>query len=181
MKLFDMNTINSIVALLFVITSVAVAQDKEKFNYSESQETITEFKSSDETIAGLFDTAYGYAVFPSVGKGAVGVGGAAGKGILYKNGEVIGGIQLTHVTVGFQLGGKKYSEVIFFQNEDAYNKVLEDDFKLSADASAVALEKGTGVNANFDDGMFIVTKPLGGLMFDAAVGGQKLEFHPFSN
>jgi len=171
-----------ILASLFctILVTAVMAQDKEKFNYQASQETITEFSEMDDVLAGLFDSSYGYAVFPSVGKGAIGVGGAAGKGILYKDGEAVGGIQLTQVSIGFQLGGKKYSEVIFFQTEEAYTKVLEDDLKLSADASAVALEKGTGVNANFDNGLFIVTRPLGGLMFDAAVGGQKLEFHPLN-
>ncbi len=174
-----MKTIKHIFILIVLLAAApAIAQDMEKFNYTESQQAIEDYKAVDAAVAELFNTAYGYAVFPSIGKGAVGIGGAAGKGILYKDGKAVGGLQLTHVTVGLSLGGKKYSEVIFFQNEEAYNKVLQDDFKLSADASAVALEKGAGVNANFDNGMFIVTKPLGGLMFDAAVGGQKLEFHP---
>lgn len=177
-----MKTILSIFILLsFVICYPTTGQDKEKYRYEESQLTILEYKAMEKTIAGLFESSYAYAVFPSIGKGAVGVGGAAGKGILYKDNDMVGGLQLTHVTIGLQLGGKKYSEVIFFKDEEAYNKVISDDFKLSADASAIALEKGAGVNANFNDGMFIVTKPLGGLMFDAAVGGQKLEFHPIKD
>lgn len=177
-----MKILLSLLATTLIVTTVpAQEHDLEKYNHQASLETIEEFSELDAGIAELFESSYGYAVFPSVGKGAVGVGGAAGKGILFRNGEPAGGLQLTQVSIGFQLGGKKYSEVIFFENEDAYNRVVNDDFKLSADASAVALKEGIGTNANFDNGMFIVTRPLGGLMFDAAVGGQKLEFHPLGN
>lgn len=168
----------SIFTLSLLSITVAFSQDLTEFNHQEAEMTIDTFKTADSELERLFETSYGYAVIPSVGKGAIGIGGAAGKGIVYEGGQPIGGVQMTQVSIGLQVGGREFSEVIFFENEEAFKKFTDDDFQLSADATAVALKEGSTTNERFTNGIIIYTKPKGGLMFDASVGGQKFEFSP---
>jgi lipid-binding SYLF domain-containing protein len=168
----------SIITLSILSITVAFSQDLSEYNHQEAEMTIDTFKTADSELEQLFETAYGYAVIPSVAKGAVGIGGAAGKGIVYEGGEPVGGVQMTQVSIGLQLGGREFSEVIFFENEEAFKKFTDDDFQLSADATAVALKEGATTNERYTNGVLIFTKPKGGLMFDASVGGQKFEFSP---
>lgn len=141
-------------------------------------ETIANFKKQDPTLASLFESAYGYAVFPTVGKGAVGVGGAYGRGQVFEQGKLIGYCDLTQGSIGFQLGGQSYSEIIFFENKAALDRFKSGEFALAAQASAVAAHSGTGANAKFSDGVLVFTMGEAGLMYEASVGGQKFEFLP---
>src|SRR5215510_9634098 len=81
-------------------------------------DTIKAFRGSSQT-AHFFDTAYGYAVFPTIGKGGIGVGGAHGKGKVYAGGKYVGDTSMTQLTIGLQLGGQAYSEIIFFEDKRA--------------------------------------------------------------
>src|SRR4029079_6704569 len=121
----------------------------------------------------LFESAYGYAIFPNVGKGAVGVGGATGNGIVYEKGAMIGKAKLTQVSVGFQFGGQAYREVIFFENKETLDRFKEDKIEFSAQASAVAATKGASTNVKYTNGVMIFTQQKGGLMYEASIGGQK--------
>ncbi len=103
--------------LFLSFSSIAQKDVSEK-----SKEAIAEMKQTNDKISKYFNTAYGYAVFPSIGKGGLGVGGATGNGTLYKGGAVVGDCRMSQVTVGFQAGGQAYSEVIFFQDADAFNR-----------------------------------------------------------
>lgn len=144
----------------------------------KAQETIEAFKKADPAINTFFEKAYGYAVFPRVGKGAVGIGGARGNGVLYEQGVPIGTTTLTQFTIGFQLGGQAYSEIIFFKDKATLDDFKKGNFELGAQASAVAADSGAAANADYSRGVAIFTLVRGGLMFEASVGGQKFAFEP---
>ena len=141
-------------------------------------EALASFKNSDPGLKRFFDAAYGYAIFPSVGKGGIGIGGAYGKGEVYSKGVLVGKTKLTQLTIGFQLGGQKYSEIIFFKDKKALDDFKEGNFELGAQASAVAVTAGASANAGYDNGVAIFTVVKGGLMYEATVGGQKFSFKP---
>ncbi len=142
------------------------------------EEAIADFVKVDAGIQWWFENAYGYAIFPSVGKGAIGIGGARGSGWVYEQGEVVGKSTLTQVTIGFQLGGQAYREVIFFKDETALDDFKRGNFELAAQASAVALTAGASGDIAYNKGVAIVTIAKGGLMYEASVGGQKFDYDP---
>ncbi len=167
------------VAVLFVAllqTSAVSAQTSEL--EQNTTEAIALFKETDPSLQTFFDTSYGYAVFPKVGKGGMGLGGAHGKGLVYRDGEIVGRTSLTQFTVGFQFGGQVYQQVIFFENDRAYDDFTGGNFELSAQASAIAAAAGVATNAAYRHGVAIFTLGKGGLMYEASVGGQKFSFTP---
>jgi lipid-binding SYLF domain-containing protein len=177
----------SILELLFFImtliflTSTSFAgwdPDKETAMKNKAQETIARFKKADPALKRFFKKAYGYAVFPTVGKGGIGIGAAHGSGLVYEKGRVIGRTKLSQLTIGFQLGGQAYSEIIFFEHKRALDNFKEGNFELSAQASAVAATAGASADADYEAGVAIFTIEKGGLMYEASVGGQKFSFEP---
>jgi lipid-binding SYLF domain-containing protein len=140
------------------------------------QGTIAQFQKNDPGLKGWFSGAYGYAVFPSVGKGGAGIGGAYGKGEVYEQGKLVGYTSLSQATIGFQLGGQAYSEVIFFKDKAAFDRFTGGKFELSAQASAVAATAGASADANYRSGVAVFTMARGGLMYEASVGGQKFSY-----
>jgi lipid-binding SYLF domain-containing protein len=168
-----------ILMLLFCgLTILAAAQSDSKKSevIADSKEAKAEFMKTDKEMKGLFDKAYGYVIFPNVGKGAVVVGGAAGTGAAYEHGKQIGIAKLTQVSVGFQFGGQAYREVIFFENKEAMDRFKENRIELSAQVSAVAAASGASLNAKYVEGVMVFTMAKGGLMYEASVGGQKFKF-----
>jgi len=145
---------------------------------SDVAKVIARFKQKDPGMAAVFAKAVGYAVFPTVGKGAIGIGGARGKGYVYQGGRLIGRSTLTQVTIGFQLGGQAYSEIVFFKTLAALESFKSGRLKLDAQASAVALTARASADLAYRNGVAIVTMAKGGLMYEASVGGQKFSFHP---
>ena len=142
------------------------------------EDAIAEFEQTDPGIENLFRTSVGYAVFPSVGAGAVGVGGAYGRGQLYEKGRLVGYCNMTQASLGLQLGGQAYREVIFFNSQDALDWFKSGDFSFSGQASAVALKSGVSADANFRNGVAVYTQAKGGLMYQASIGGQKFRYEP---
>ncbi|MDP6777626.1 MAG: lipid-binding SYLF domain-containing protein [Candidatus Latescibacteria bacterium] len=153
------------------------AKDKET-KKSKVPETIATFKKKDPDIASWFGKAYGYAVFPTVGKGGIWLGGAYGEGEVYTEGKLIGRTSLKQITVGFQLGGQSYSEIIFFKNKKALDSFTEGGFAFDAQVSAVAVTAGASKDAAYSSGVAVFTLAKGGLMYEASVGGQKSTFNP---
>jgi hypothetical protein len=145
----------------------------------EAQDTVAVFKKADPDLSRFFKSSVGYAVFPTVEKGAVGIGGATGSGVVFEKGKAIGKTSLTQVTVGAQLGGQTYSEIIFFETAPAFTDFKKGTLALAAQASAVAATKGASTNAKYQNGVAVFTTGKGGLMFEASVGGQKFGFEPF--
>ena len=164
--------------------------------YADSySNTIEVFKKS-PAVQPFFKNAYGYAVFPTIGKGGIGIGGAYGKGQVYQGAKVTGMSKLFKATIGFQLGGQTFSEIIFFKDKRAYDDFTSGNFEFDAAASAVAITAGAqakagtegtaassgaggpGVHAQakYQKGMAIFVHVKGGLMYEAAIGGQKFSF-----
>ena len=154
------------------------AQDAE--HQTRCNQTVELFKKTDPHLDKFFADALGYAIFPSVGKGAFIVGGAAGTGCLYQGGAIIGQAKLAQVTIGLQLGGQAYAEVIFFQSDDALDSFKGSNFELSAQVSAVAASSGASANAKYRLGVLVFTIAKTGLMYEASVGGQKFSFKPLA-
>ncbi len=185
------------IALAFSLLMFAVpllAADVEIKDYSE---TIKGFRE-DPAVAGLMDTAYGYAVFRTIGKGGMGIGAARGRGQVYRGGKVVGITSLTDVSFGLQLGGQSYSQLILFEDQRAFEKFTSGNFEFAAGASAIAIQAsasaeasttGTGTGASgqgqansksakYTNGMLVFTKAKGGLMYEATIAGQKYSFQP---
>ncbi len=152
--------------------------EDEKNVSAKVAETIAAFKNKDPGLKAYFKKAKGYAVFPTVGKGGMVIGGAYGDGEVYKAGKLVGTATLTQVSVGFQLGGQAYSEVIFFGTQRALNDFMKGEYELGAQASAVAVTAGASADADYDGGVAVFTMAKGGLMYEASVGGQKFTFTP---
>jgi lipid-binding SYLF domain-containing protein len=143
---------------------------------NDSKKAKSAFLKSDPSMDNLFKHAYGYAIFPNVGKGAAGIGGAAGKGAVYENGKAIGSAQMIQVNVGAQLGGKAYREVIFFENKDAVDRFKENKIEFDGQASALAAKSGASANANYREGVVVFSQEKSGLMLEASIGGQKFTY-----
>ncbi len=138
--------------------------------------TIQRFLERDPSMQRFFDRSVGYAVFPTVGKGAIGVGGAYGRGIVYEDDRMIGYCDLTQGTIGFQLGGQAYSEIIFFDDAIALSNFRSGTLAFSAQATAVAASAGASADADYEAGVAVFTMTKTGLMYEASVGGQKFSF-----
>jgi len=159
----------------------------------DCQSTLKRFRGLQETNTFL-SKAVGYAIFPTIGKGGIGIGGAYGEGCVYKGGSRTGSIKMGQVTIGFQLGGQAYSQLVVFKSNDAYDTFTSGSFEFGADATAVALTYGAqagagtkGASASAGEksggaewyrGMAVFTLAKGGLMYEASIGGQKFEFTP---
>jgi lipid-binding SYLF domain-containing protein len=111
-----------------------------------------------------------------VGKGGIGIGGAHGKGLVLVDDQVDGYTSLSQVTIGFQLGGQRYAQFIFFKDAYALGEFKRGNFELSAQASAVAVKAGASADAAYSGGVAIFTSGSGGLMFEASVGGQRFSY-----
>jgi lipid-binding SYLF domain-containing protein len=158
-------------------------------------DTVQLFKNAGQSGT-FFDKAYGYAVFPTVGKGALGIGGARGKGRVYAQGKYVGDATLTQVSIGFQAGGQAYSQIVFFEDERAYREFTSGEFGFGAGVSAVAITAAASATASttgnsagisggkkdatttgeYFKGMAVFTIAKGGLMYEAALAGQKFSF-----
>ena len=160
--------------------------------------TIKTFKASPQ-VQKFFDNSYGYALFPTVGKGGLGIGVAHGKGRVYVGGKVTGNSSFTQISIGAQVGGQAYSQIIFFEDKRSYKEFTSGNFEFGAGASVVAITAGaqaqagttgTGASASpggsagaqaetsFHKGMAVFVRAKGGLMFEASIGGQKFSFEP---
>ena len=148
-------------------------------------------KASDKTLRALnkfkkisslkpyFKKARGFAVFPNVGKGGIGIGGARGKGEVFEKGDVIGSTTLTQVSIGFQLGGQAFSQIIFFKDKKSLERFTEGNFEFGASASAALISEGAIASADYSDGVAVLTFSKGGLMYEASIGGQKFSFEKY--
>jgi len=143
---------------------------------SRAEAAVEAFKDADASLGAFFDSASGYAVFPSVAKGGAGIGAARGRGVLYEEGEASGYATLTQGTVGLQLGGKTYRQIIFFKDRARVAQFKRGDLAFSAQASATAATTGAAANADYEEGVAVFTLAKGGLMAEASIGGQKFSY-----
>ena len=152
-----------------------------------------------EAVKPFFDESYGYALFPTVGKGGIILGGAYGSGRVFAKDKITGTASLMKVSVGFQLGGQAFSEIVFFQDKRAYDEFISGNFEFDGSLSAVvitaaaqakastggntagaSLGPATGAQAetSYTRGMAVFVHTLGGLMYEMSVGGQKFSYTP---
>jgi lipid-binding SYLF domain-containing protein len=190
-----MKRFNFVLFLLMTLFVINLSNIAFADSYSD---TIEIFKKSDATRL-FFKSSYGYALFPTVGKGGIVIGGAYGEGKVFKKGKSTGTVSLAKISIGFQLGGQAFSEIIFFQDKRAYSEFTSGSFEFDASASAVAITAGAqatagtqGVTAgassgpstgdyadiNYSKGMAVFVHTKGGLMYEASIGGQKFSFTP---
>ena len=140
---------------------------------------ILDIKKKDPGIEEFFNGAAGYAVFPKVGKGGIGIGGAHGKGLVIVNDKAIANTALSQLTIGFQLGGQVYAQFVFFEDETSLGHFQRGNFEMGAQASAVAVTLGASADANYDSGVAVFTNVGGGLMYEATISGQKFSYDAF--
>jgi len=180
------------VAVALFTAAAPAAADK----YSDAIQVFRQAGQSAE----MFGKSYGYAVFPTVGKGGIGIGGARGKGRVYVGDKVVGNTTMTQLTIGLQLGGQAYSQIIFFQDKRALDEFTSGNFEFGAQATAVAITAGASAGTStagssagasggqhdattiggFYKGMAVYTVAKGGLMYEASIGGQKFTYEPKS-
>ena len=142
----------------------------------DSRDALNHMIKETPKLRTFYNKAYAYAVFPKVTKAGIGIGGAAGRGTVFKNHQVVGSSSLKQASIGFQLGGQQYSEVIFFENKKAYDHFINGNLKFDAQASAVAIKAGASINVAYHNGVAVFTRTKGGLMYEASIGGQHFKF-----
>ena len=183
------------ILMIMFILALALANPVQADKFTD---TIEVFKKS-EVVQPFFKNAYGHAVFPTVGKAGIGIGGSYGTGQVYQGGKVTGEVSLIKGSIGWQLGAQAFSQMIFFKDKRAYDEFTSGEFEFDATASAVAITAGAqakagtegasaGVSAgpatgkqaktSYHKGMVVFTHTKGGLMYEAAIGGQKFNFKP---
>lgn len=181
--------------LLIRLVLVIVAMPATVAWADDYQDTIQLFKNAGES-GSFFDNSHGYAVFPTIAKGGIGIGAAGGSGRVYVGGKHVGDTKMGQLTIGFQLGGQAYSQIIFFQDKRAFEEFSSGNFEFGAQASAVAITAGASASATtagstagasggkkdattagkYSSGMAMFTIAKGGLMYEASIGGQKFEY-----
>ncbi|WP_026955374.1 YSC84-related protein [Algoriphagus vanfongensis] len=172
-----MKRLNLLLLSFFLMGALYAQSDKKDQRIEEdAQEAKAKFLEDDEGMSEFFADAYGYIILPNVGKGGLGVGGAAGNGVAFEQGSMIGYARMTQVTIGFQAGGQSYSEVVFFEDKDSWDRFKEGKVEMAAQVSAVAAASGASANAKYVDGVAVFTRTKGGLMYEASVGGQQFKF-----
>lgn len=185
------------VLLPLIVMASSVFGISSAFGADDYSSTIKLFDESPQ-VQPYFKNAYGYAVFPTIGKGGLGIGGAHGKGQVYRGGKITGKTTMTKISIGLQAGGQAFSQIIFFEDKRAYDEFTSGEFAFDAQASAVAITAGaqaqagsTGSTAgasagspgkqaktSYRKGMAIFVHIKGGLMYEAAIAGQKFSFEP---
>ena len=190
-----MKTIQSLLITAFILGISTIAAATQVEDYSS---TINIFRGSPAVVK-FFNNSYGYAVFPIIGKGGFVVGGSYGTGQVYRGGRVTGKTSVIEGSIGFQMGGEAFSQIVFFQDKRAYDEFTSGNFEFGATAQAVAITAGaraqagtagssagvssgpeTGVQAetNYVKGMATFVHAKGGLMYEFSIGGQKFTFQP---
>ena len=183
------------ILMIMFILALALANPVQADKFTD---TIEVFKKS-EVVQPFFKNAYGYAVFPTIGKAGFGIGGSYGTGQVYQGGKVTGEVSLIKGSIGWQWGGQAFSQMIFFKDKRAYDEFTSGNFEFDATASAVAITAGAQASAgtegasagasagpatgkqaktSYHKGMVVFTHTKGGLMYEAAIGGQKFNFKP---
>ena len=175
------------VLLLSLVFTSAWADD-----YVDTKKMFEDAGASD-----MFNSAYGFALFPTIGEAGFVVGGAFGKGRVFERGKYIGDTKMTQASIGFQIGASGYSQVVFFQDKRALYEFIGGNFEFSAQAQAVALTAAASATANtggssatasggknnastagygYNKGMASFTITKGGAMAEISLGGQKFSF-----
>ncbi len=169
-----------LLSLLFSFLSLEARQkevfDKEQAENLRYNKTIRAFMKDNKTITALVNDSYAYVVFPSVGKGGAILGGAYGEGRVYRRGMWVGDTTMTQYTIGLQVGGQAYSEMIFLMSRDAFNRYKQGGFTSSTQSSLVPFYSGISGDVNIANDILVYTSSTGGLMLEATTGTQQFTY-----
>lgn len=171
-----MKKIIFILSLLLTISLQAQGGGWKPELEKDANKALNEMMKRSPKLKTFYDQAYGYAVFPKITKAGLGIGGAGGKGIVYQNHAAIGSSSLKQASFGLQAGGQQYSEVIFFEDKDAFEHFKNGNLKFDAQASAVAITEGASYDVAYKNGVAVFTNVKGGLMYEASIGGQHFSY-----
>jgi lipid-binding SYLF domain-containing protein len=166
---------HTLAALLVVALASTLAARAEDLT-AKAQEALTNFKLADPTLTNFFAKAAGYAILPGVGEGGFIIGGEHGDGLVYQKDKMIGKVSMSEVSIGAQVGGGSFSEIIFFQTKSALQTFKTSKWEMSVKAKAAVAASGVAENAKYEQGVAIFTLPKTGAMVAAAIGGQKFKF-----
>jgi lipid-binding SYLF domain-containing protein len=172
----------AVIFMVFIFLSPAHADwdPKAKSNDEKAvKETIDRFMKADPGLQDFLDKAAGYAVLPTVGKGAYVVGVSYGRGWFVEGGRIVGRASISQLSAGAQIGGQAYSELLFFSNRERVRQFREGRFEVGAQIAAVIVKDGVAKATTYTDGVAIFILPKGGLMVDASISGQRFSFEPF--
>jgi len=165
--------------LLLGVSTASARKNKDKGEIAELVEQVKkDWQAKDNTFNKTLKKAYAYAIFPEVGKGGFIVGASHGAGEVYKKKKLIGHAKMTQTTVGAQVGGQTYAEVILFKDKKALDRFKANRFEGTAAATAIGGKKGAAAASKYKDGVAIMVLPKKGAMAEAAGGGQKFHFEP---
>ncbi|MDF2185404.1 lipid-binding SYLF domain-containing protein [Grimontia hollisae] len=188
--------VSSVVILIASLFTPLTHAEQDAKLFADARAALANFNRYAQ-VKPFFENAYGYAVFPSVGKGGFWIGGAYGNGLVYRGNKTVAQAELIQVSVGLTFGGQAFSEILFFEDKRTFDNFLSGRFELGAQASATALTEGaaahvgtTGTSASasntqskayYINGIAIFTQAKGGLMVEAALAGQKFNIEPLGN
>ena len=177
------NTLLSLLALTSVALiagcSTEPANDSQRQALmTDSRATLMSLEARDPGLRNVVENSYAYAVFPDVGKGGFGIGGAWGRGIVVEQGRFVGYAAVGEGSIGALVGGQTYSELIVFKSREAFHKFQESRLSFGADANAVAIKAGAAATAQFRNGMVVFIHNQGGLMADLSLNGENISFVP---
>ena len=162
----------------FIFAEEGTTKDAEKALHVEVENALKLLKAEDSTFGNKLNEAYAYVVFPSITKAGFILGGSGGSGEVYKKENLIGRAKLAAGSIGAQIGGQVFIEVILFEDKNAFEMFTLNKMKLSAQVTAVAISEGAAMNAKFEKGVAVIIMAKGGLMAEASIGGQKLTYIP---
>ncbi|MGI9547865.1 MAG: YSC84-related protein [Flavobacteriaceae bacterium] len=162
--------------LSLALVSVSYSQGWKPELEQDCKQTLATMITDAPKLQTYKDQAYGYAVYPIITKAGLVIGGAAGEGMVFQKGHAIARSKLTQGSFGLQAGGQQYSEVIFFQHEEAFNRFKSGNLKFNAQASAVAVVPGASFDVAYQDGVAVFTRVKGGVMAEASLGGQHFSY-----
>jgi len=172
--------ITAFIAGLAIVAALALdgcaAAPSDDVRISEARTSLLRFVDRDPGLKGWVDNAFGYAVFPSVGKGGFWFGGSYGRGIVFERGQAIGRTRIIQGTFGAQIGAQNFAQVIFFEDEVALRNFQRGNFEFSAQATAVVVTAGAASTTSYDGGVAVFIMTKSGLMLEASIGGQKFEY-----
>jgi lipid-binding SYLF domain-containing protein len=164
--------------LLVGCTTAPPSQESRNELIGQANAAMKEMGRVDPGVEPLARKGHGYALFPEVTKGGLGLGGAYGRGVVFEQGQHVGYADLILGSIGLQAGGQRYSELIVFENKAALDRFKQGRLDFAADASAIIARNGTAVNARFVDGVAVIVRPIEGAMAEAAAGGQQFRYVP---
>ena len=173
-RIFNYGLLAALAAVVPATTLTARVEDLKV----KAEEAIQNFKTADPTLTNFFNKAAGFAILPGVGEGGFILGGARGDGLVYEKTNLVGKVTMSEFSLGAQVGGGSFAEIIFFETPEALKAFKQSQWEMSAKAKATIAASGASVNAKYEQGVAVFTLPKSGVMVAAAVGGQKFKFEP---